>query len=77
MYDFHKVKQETNMLVFKNPLFCRGEQHKLRFIKRKAGRRNPAYRRQVSNGSPEFERTTSVLSFFTKAYKWLKRAIEG
>jgi hypothetical protein len=52
MYDFHKVKQETNMLVFKNPLFCRGEQHKLRFIKRKASRRNPAYRRQFSNGSP-------------------------
>lgn len=39
MYDFHKVKQDNEMLVFKNPLFCRGEQQKLRFIKRKAAKK--------------------------------------
>jgi hypothetical protein len=45
MYDFHKVKQENDMLVFKNPLFCRGEQQKLRFIKRKASKKIGGYRR--------------------------------
>lgn len=39
MYDFHKVKQENDSLVFKNPLFIRGEQQKLRFIKRKASKK--------------------------------------
>ena len=39
MYDFHKVKQDNDMLVFKNPLFTRGQQHKLRLIKRKAAKK--------------------------------------
>ncbi len=52
MYDFHKVKQDNEMLVFKNPLFCRGEQHKLRFIKRKAAKKIPGHKRYYHNDRP-------------------------
>ena len=47
MYDFHKVKQDNDMLVFKNPLFCRGEQNKLRFIKRKAAKKMSGFHRRM------------------------------
>jgi hypothetical protein len=47
MYDFHKVKQDNDMLVFKNPLFCRGESQKLRFIKRKATKKVAAVHRRA------------------------------
>jgi hypothetical protein len=49
MYDFHKVKQDNEMLVFKNPLFCRGEQQKLRFIKRKAAKKIAGFHRRFYN----------------------------
>lgn len=54
MYDFHKVKQDNDMLVFKNPLFCRGEQQKLRFIKRKAAKKIAGlHRRFYNHDKPE------------------------
>jgi hypothetical protein len=60
MYDFHKVKQDNDMLVFKNPLFCRGEQHKLRFIKRKATKKIGIHRRYYNSDRPDIERSSSV-----------------
>lgn len=46
MYDFHKIKQNNDNFVFKNPLFRRGCQyhniqfsHLLKDIKRKASKR--------------------------------------
>lgn len=45
MYDFHKVKQENDNLVFKNPLFRKGEQSQLKDIKRKASKKVFSHRR--------------------------------
>jgi hypothetical protein len=62
MYDFHKVKQDNDMLVFKNPMFCRGEQHKLRFIKRKAAKKNGT-RRYLTQPDLERSYTVFILEF--------------
>jgi hypothetical protein len=62
MYDFHKVKQDNDMLVFKNPLFCRGEHQKLRFIKRKAAKKVSAgHRRSYNNEKIDHEKVSSVV----------------
>ena len=45
MYDFHKVKQENDNLVFKNPLFKKGEQNQLKDIKRKASKKVFSHRK--------------------------------
>lgn len=61
MYDFHKVKQDNDMLVFKNPLFVRGEQQKLRFIKRKAAKKLVGFhRRPYSSDRAEHSKASSV-----------------
>lgn len=71
MYDFHKVKQDNDMLVFKNPLFCRGEQHKLRFIKRKAAKKISGFhRRMYSSDKAEQSKVSTV-------YLTLLRLIDG
>lgn len=53
MYDFHKVKQENDSLVFKNPLFCKGEQQNLKFIRRKAAKKVSSQRRHHTNDKNE------------------------
>ena len=45
MYDFHKVKQENDYLVFKNPLFKKGETALLKEIKRKASKKAFSHRK--------------------------------
>lgn len=62
MYDFHKVKQDNDMLVFKNPLFCRGEQQKLRFIKRKATKKaGGIHRRHHSSDRTDQSKVSTVV----------------
>jgi hypothetical protein len=62
MYDFHKVKQDNDMLVFKNPLFVKGEQQKLRFIKRKAAKKITGFhRRTCSSDRAEQSRVSTVI----------------
>ncbi len=49
------------MLVFKNPLFCRGEHQKLRFIKRKAAKKVSAvHRRTYHADRVDHEKVSSV-----------------
>lgn len=61
MYDFHKVKQENDNLVFKNPLFQKGEQGQLKDIKRKAAKKPfNGYVRRHDKIHPENEKYFSV-----------------
>lgn len=55
MYDFHKVKQENESLVFKNPLFCKGEQQNLKFIRRKAAKKAGGQRKPQNSDRVDAE----------------------
>ena len=62
MYDFHKVKQDNDNLVFKNPLFKKGEQGQLKDIKRKAAKKPfSGHVRRHDKIHPENEKYFSVL----------------
>jgi hypothetical protein len=64
MYDFHKVKQENDNLVFKNPLFRKGEQSSLKEIKRKASKKVFCHRRvNHERSNSENEKYCSVIHF--------------